>query len=51
LQSPLNPIIDFNENRRWDDERLTSLLDEPPGCPVIGVVSIERGVEWTGVED
>jgi hypothetical protein len=47
----MDPVVNFDQDRRRDNERLSRLDYQTPGCSVIGVVSIERSVEGTSVED
>ena len=47
----VDPVVDLDQDRRGDHERLVRRLDERPTRRVISVRAIQRRVQGTGVQD
>jgi hypothetical protein len=51
VEALVNPVVHLDEDRGWDDERLLGSFDELATSSMVSVATIERRVEWTGIEN
>jgi hypothetical protein len=51
IETLVDPVVDFDEHGRGNDERLGRAFDEFPASKVIGVTSIEGREDRSCVED
>jgi len=51
MQPSMDPVVQLDENRCGDDERLCGRLNEMATSAVIGIATIKRGVKWPGIQD
>ncbi len=51
MKALLYPVVDLDEDRRRDHQRLFDLLDQGPTGHVIRVGAIEGGIERTRIQD
>ena len=47
----VQPVVDFDEDRRWDHEVLAGLLDGPHTASMLGIGRVEQRDDRTRVED
>jgi hypothetical protein len=51
VQRPLDQVVDFDQDRTRDQERLVRLFNQSAATLVIIVATVERRIQRTGVED
>jgi hypothetical protein len=51
MEALVDPIVDLHQHGGGDDQGLLGFLDEAPARRVVGIASVERGVQWTRIED
>ena len=51
MQARVDPVVDFDEDRCGNDQRLLRRLDEPAAGWMVRIASIKRGVEGPGIQD
>jgi hypothetical protein len=51
VQPLVNPVVHLDQDNGWNYQRLGCLLHELPATSVGGIVSVQRGVERTRIQD
>ena len=49
-ESGAYPVVDFDQDGRWYDQRLACAKYQTARCLVVGIVSIQRRVERSSIE-
>lgn len=47
----VDPVVDFDQHKRWDDERLGSPVDQVDASSVVGIARVEERENRPGVEN
>ena len=50
-QELVDPVVDFDQHKRWDDERLGSPVDQVDASSVVGIARVEERENRPGVEN